>query len=277
MPELPEVETIKNCLRPQVVGRRLIGVTLHWPRVVRQPSPEEFCHRLAGQTIEDIARRGKYLIFHLGSGHRLVVHLKMTGVLLVTPASAEVDAHTRAVLHLDNGTDIRFCDQRKFGVLWLVTDEVAVVGNLGPEPLNDDFTPDVLAAVLKGRSIPVKALLLEQSAIAGIGNMYADEALFAARVSPLKPAADLSRSETRRLHRAIREVLSAAIGRGGASVDTYMQPNGVPGLAHFFFQVAHRRGERCYVCGTPIERVLIRARGTYFCPRCQGTRPDERS
>jgi formamidopyrimidine-DNA glycosylase len=269
MPELPEVETIKNCLRPQVVGRRLTGATLHWPRVVRQPSPEEFCRRLAGQTIEDVGRRGKYLIFHLTGRERLIVHLKMTGVLLIQPSTAPLDPHTRAILHLDDGADIRFCDQRKFGAMWLVENELAVVGKLGPEPLEDAFTPEILAAILKRHSIPVKALLFDQNMIAGIGNMYADEALFAARISPLKPAAEISKNETKRLHRAIRDVLTAAIGHGGASVNTYQQPNGERGLAHFFFQVAHRRGERCYVCGTPIERVVVRARGTYFCPRCQ--------
>ena len=269
MPELPEVETIKNCLLPQVVGRRFTGVTLLWPRLVREPSPEEFCHRIAGQTIKDIRRRGKYLLFHLSGGERLILHLKMTGVLLLQLSSVPVEPHTRAVLHLDNGTDLSFCDQRKFGAVWLVKDERVVIGKLGPEPLDNNFTPDVLGKMLQRHATPIKALLFDQNIIAGIGNMYADEALFAAGISPLKRAKDLSAEESKRLHQAIRQVLTAAIGHGGASVNTYQQPNGQRGLAHFFFQVAHRRGERCYTCHTAIERITIRGRGTYFCPNCQ--------
>ncbi len=269
MPELPEVETIKNCLLPVVVGRTFTGATLLWPRTVRQPSPEEFSQRLAGQTIVDIRRRGKYLIFHLSAGDRLIVHLKMTGSLLLQPGSADVDPHTRAILHLDRGEDIRFIDQRKFGAMWLADDEAVVVGRLGPEPLDDAFAPEVLGDILHRHGIPIKALLFDQNIIAGIGNMYADEALFAAGIHPLKPARDLSDEETRRLHRSIRQVLTAAIGYGGASVDTYQQPNGEPGTAHFFFQVAHRGGEPCAGCDATIERTVVRQRGTYFCPGCQ--------
>lgn len=269
MPELPEVETIKNCLRPRLVGRSFTGATLLWPRVVRQPTPEEFCHRIAGRLVEDVRRRGKYLILHLSEEERLIVHLKMTGVLLLEPRSSAIGPPARAVLHLDSDVDLRFHDQRKFGAMWLVEDEAAVVGNLGPEPLENDFTPKILGEILHRRSIPVKALLLDQNAIAGIGNMYADEALFAARINPLRRAADLSGEETKRLHRAMRQVLIAAIEHGGASVSTYQQPNGQQGRAQFFFQVAHRRGERCNRCNTAIERVALRGRGTYFCPWCQ--------
>jgi formamidopyrimidine-DNA glycosylase len=269
MPELPEVETIKNCLLPQVVGRRFTDVTLLWPRLVRQPSLLEFRQRLVGQTIKDVSRRGKYLIFSLLGGERLILHLKMTGVLLLQPSSTPVEPRTRAVLHLDNGTDLRFRDQRKFGAMWLVGDEMAVLGKLGVEPLSDDFTPEMLGKLLQRHAMPIKALLFDQNIIAGIGNMYADEALFAARISPLRIARDLSAEETKRLQHAIRQVLTAAIGHGGASVNTYQQPDGQPGTAHFFFKVAHRRGERCYICNTPIGRITIRGRGTYFCPNCQ--------
>jgi formamidopyrimidine-DNA glycosylase len=269
MPELPEVETIKNCLLPQVVGHHFTGVTLLWPRLVRQPSPEEFCQKVAGQTIKDVSRRGKYLLFHLSSRERLILHLKMTGVLLLQLSSAPVEPRTRAILHLDNGSDLRFRDQRKFGAMWLIRDEMAVLGKLGVEPLSDDFTPEGLAKLLQRHAMPIKALLFDQNIIAGIGNMYADEALFAARINPLKRTKDLSARETKRLHQAIRQVLTAAIGRGGASVNTYQQPDGQLGTAHFFFKVAHRRGERCYVCHAPIERLAIRGRGTYFCPNCQ--------
>ena len=269
MPELPEVETIKNYLLPRVVGCRFTGVTLLWPGLVRQPSPEEFCHRLAGQSIEDIRRRGKYLLFHLSEEERLILHLRMTGRLLLQPSSAVTEPHTRAILHLDNDADIHFWDQRKLGAMWLVKDEMAVVGKLGPEPLDDDFAPDLLGEILHRHNMPIKALLLDQNIMAGIGNMYADEALFAARINPLRRAKDLSEEETKRLHGAIRQVLTAAIGHGGASVDTYQQPSGEPGVAQFFFQVAHRGGERCHNCNTTIKRITVRGRGTYFCPRCQ--------
>jgi len=271
MPELPEVETIKNHLLPQVVGHHFTKVTLLWARSVRQPPPEEFCRRLVGQTIEDIHRRGKYLLFHLCDGEKLILHLKMTGFLLLQPSSAELEPHTRAIFHLDNETEIHFCDQRKFGAMWLMEDETEVVGKLGPEPLDQNFTPEALGEVLSRHNMPVKALLCDQNIIAGIGNMYADEALLASRIHPLRKAKDLSRKEAGRLHKAIRQVLIAAIGHGGASVDTYQHPDGELGLAHFFFQVAHRGGERCYVCHTPIQRISLRGRGTYFCPKCQGT------
>jgi len=270
MPELPEVETIKNDLLPQVVGRHFTKVTLLWSRSVRQPPPEEFCRRLVGQTIKDVHRRGKYLLFHLSNDGKLILHLKMTGFLLLQPSSAELEPHTRAIFHLDNETEIHCCDQRKCGAMWLMEDETEVVGKLGPEPLDQNFTPEALREVLSRHNMPVKALLCAQNIIAGIGNMYADAALFASRIHPLRKAKDLPREEAERLHKAIRQVLIAAIGHGGASVDTYQHPDGELGLAHFFFQVAHRGGEPCYHCNTLIERIPLRSRGTYFCPRCQG-------
>jgi formamidopyrimidine-DNA glycosylase len=270
MPELPEVETIKNYLLPRVAGRRFIGVTLLWARLVRQPSPEEFCHRIAGQTIRDMGRRGKYLLFYLDR-ETLIIHLKMTGVLLLQPSPAELEPHTRAVFHLDNGMELHFRDQRKFGAIWLVEDTTEVICRLGPEPLTHSFTPEALSDILSRHNIPIKALLCDQNLIAGIGNMYADEALFAAGIHPMTPAKELSGKEVEQLHKAIRQVLTTAIGHGGASINTYQHPNGERGTAHLSFQVAHRGGKPCPVCGTAIERIPIRGRGTYFCPRCQGT------
>jgi len=270
MPELPEVETIKNELLPHVVGRRISGVTLFWNGIVRQPSAEEFSSYLIGQRIVGLARRGKYLIFNLTSDEALIIHLKMTGSLLLKPARAELDKFIRAILHLDNATNLHFRDPRKLGVMWLAKDTNSVIGKLGPEPLEAEFTPQVLAQRLKNRSAPVKAVLCDQSVIAGIGNMYADEALFTAKIHPLRSGRSLSRDEVERLHRAIQQVLWAAIGNKGASVDTYLRPGGELGTAHFQFQVAHMlSGELCPVCGTPIERILVRNRGTYFCPKCQ--------
>ncbi len=270
MPELPEVETIKNELLPHIVGHQVTSVTLFWEGIVHQPSVEEFYSRLIGQRLIGLARRGKYFIFSLSSGEVLIIHLRMTGSLLVGQDSSEPPKYTRAIIHLDKDINIFFRDPRKFGVMWLVEDADSVVGKLGPEPLEAGFTPQVLAQLLEKRVAPIKALLCDQFLIAGIGNMYADEALFAARIHPLRPGGSLSSGEVKRLQRAIQQVLWSAIGNKGASVENYFRPDGTLGTAHFQFQVAHRLGgEFCSVCGTPIERIPIRNRGTYFCPRCQ--------
>ncbi len=249
MPELPEVETIKNELLPHIIGRRVNGVTLFWEGIVRQPSVKEFYSRLIGQRLTGLARRGKYLIFSLTSGEVLIIHLKMTGSLLVGQDSSEPPKYTRAIIHLDKETEIHFRDPRKLGVMWLVEDADSVVGKLGPEPLEAGFTPQVLAQHLTNRTAPINALLSDQTFIAGIGNMYADEALFAAGVHPLRRGGSLSSEEVEHLHRAIQQVLWSAIGNKGASVDTYFRPDGT--------------------LGTPIERIPIRNRGSYFCPKCQ--------
>ena len=270
MPELPEVETIKNELLPHILGRWVSGVTLFWEGIVRQPSVKEFCSRLIGQELTGLARRGKYLIFSLTSGEVLIIHLKMTGSLLLKPALTEADKFVRAVICLDKGTEIHFRDPRKFGVMWLVKEADSIVGKLGPEPLEAGFIPQVLAQRLANRTAPIKALLSDQTFIAGIGNMYADEALFAARIHPLRSGGSLSRDEIERLHSAIQRVLRSAIGNKGASVENYFRPDGTLGTAHFQFQVAHRLGGKlCPVCGTPVERIPVRNRGTYFCPKCQ--------
>jgi len=270
MPELPEVETIKNELLPHIIGHRITGVTLIWEGIVRQPTASEFRSRLIGQEITGIARRGKYLLFGLSSGDLLIVHLKMTGSLLLKPTSAEPDKFTRAIIHLNKGTSLFFRDPRKFGMMRLVKDDSSIASKLGPEPLEPNFTPQVLAQRLNNRTAPIKALLCDQKVIAGIGNMYADEALFAAKIHPLRSGKSLSPEEVGRLHQAIQQVLWSAIDNKGASTDTYFRPSGEKGTAHFHFQVAHRlSGKFCPNCGTPIERIVVRNRGTYFCPNCQ--------
>jgi len=267
MPELPEVETIKNELIPHIIGRRVTGVTVFWERMVARLSVAEFCSRLIGQEINGVGRRGKYLLFYLSSGEILVIHLRMTGSLLLEEATSD-NKFTRAIIHLD-GISIDFRDPRKFGVMWLADSLNELDGRLGPEPLSDEFTYKVLAEKLSNRSAPVKALLLDQSLIAGIGNMYADEALFAAGIHPLRPGGSLSGDGIKRLHGAIRQVLLAAIGNKGASVRNYFRPSGETGTAHYEFNVAHRRGESCPRCGTAIQRIPVRNRGSYFCPKCQ--------
>ncbi len=269
MPELPEVETIKNELVPYVVGQVIIGVNLIWAGIVRLPSAPDFSSRLIGQRITGISRRGKYLILSLSGGEILAIHLKMSGSLLIKPAAAEPDKYTRAVIYLDGKNGLHFRDPRKFGVMWLVKNKEDVVGKLGPEPLDASFTLRLLKNLLHKRTAPIKALLCDQNFIAGIGNMYADEALFAAKLHPLRPAGSLSWEEIKRLYRAIKEVLRAAISSKGASIVNYYRPNGELGTAHFDFRVAHRRNETCQVCGKPIDRITVRNRGTYFCPCCQ--------
>ena len=269
MPELPEVETIKNELLPYVVGHRITGVTLIWEGIVRQPSAEEFRSRMIGQEITDITRRGKYLLFSLSSSDLLIIHLKMSGSLLIGQDSPQPPKYTRAIINLDKGTNVFFRDPRKFGMMQLVKDSNSIASKLGPEPLEPDFTPQVLAQRLAKRKAPIKAILLDQNFVAGIGNMYADEALFWARIHPLKAGNSLSSEEVERLHQAIQQVLWSAIGNKGASVENYFRPDGTLGTAHFQFQVAHRGGQPCPVCGTPIQRLPIRNRGSYFCPNCQ--------
>jgi formamidopyrimidine-DNA glycosylase len=266
MPELPEVETIKNELLPHVLGRTITGVELFWERIVRQPSLEEFRSLVIGKKITGLSRRGKYLFFHLNGGPVLVMHMKMTGSLLVDPSDTRF---TRAIVHLDNSSHIHFWDPRKFGVMWLEGNESAVIDQLGPEPLDDLFKPETLAGILRNRTAPVKPVLLDQSVIAGIGNMYVDEALFEAKIHPMRPAGSLSGGEVHRIYDAIRKVLRKALEKKGASVRNYIRPDGILGTAHDEFSVAHGVGKKCPRCGAPIERIVVRGRGTYYCPVCQ--------
>jgi formamidopyrimidine-DNA glycosylase len=267
MPELPEVETIKNELLHHVVGRQFIGVVVYDEKPIRQPAVGEFSYQLVGQKIKELQRRGKYLMFHLSSGQVLVVHLRMTGALLLNPEGD--DRFARVVFQLNDGSRIVFSDRRRLGVIYLAENDRSVVDKLGPEPLTANFTAKVFAQRLKRRQSPIKAILLDQGVVAGIGNMYADEALFAAKIHPLRIAGDLSYRAVQKLYEGIVTVLRAAIESKGASVDTYKRPGGDLGTAHDEFKVAHRRNEKCLICGTAIQRIIIRNRGTYFCPNCQ--------
>jgi len=267
LPELPEVETIKRELSSNIVGRRLINVTILDSKPIKRPSVEEFPRKLMGQTITGLERRGKYLIFRLSRDKALVIHLKMTGSLLLNPK--QTDRYTRVIFHLDDGSQLVFNDRRRLGAIWLVENELSAIHKLGPEPLGPSFTAETLAQRLHKRQAPIKAVLLDQGFIAGIGNMYADEALFAAKINPMRQANSLSSGEITRLHQAIIDVLKSAISSKGASIDTYIRPTGQLGTAHNNFRVAHRGGQPCPVCGTHIQRIAIRNRGSYFCPKCQ--------
>jgi formamidopyrimidine-DNA glycosylase len=269
MPELPEVETVKNQLSPHVIGRTITKVTLHWERMVKGQDAAEFLKLSAGQKIMDMTRQGKYMIVHLSNGSKLIIHLKMTGSLILGKDNSEPPKYTRAIIHLDDGQDVFFRDPRKFGVLKLLKDTKEIDAKLGPEPLEKEFTLKLFTEGLAKRTVPIKALLLDQKFLAGVGNMYADEALFLARIDPRRAANTLKKTEIRRLFNAIHEVLLAGLKYGGASVVTYFHPDGSVGTAHQHFNVAHNQKKECPICGGPIERIVVRGRGTYYCPRCQ--------
>jgi len=266
MPELPEVETIRKELLPHVLNRTIKSVDVLWDRMVKYPSVKDFTRQITGQKITSLSRRGKYLFFTLSNGVVLVMHMKMTGSLVMNSGDTK---YARAILNLDNGKSVYFHDPRKFGKMWLEKDTQTIISELGPEPLDKDFTPAALAAILSKKTAPVKPVLLDQALIAGIGNMYADESLFAARIHPEKPANKLTKAEVTRLHAAIQSVIQKALKNKGASVRNYIRPDGAPGTAHDEFNVAHGVGKDCPRCGTPIQRIVVRGRGTYFCPRCQ--------
>jgi formamidopyrimidine-DNA glycosylase len=271
MPELPEVETIRRDLLPLVRGRTVLEawVSPDAPRLVQSPSCEEFCRALAGRRIEDLQRRGKLLLFVLDGGRTWAVHLRMTGQLLHRRGPCHGERYLRAAFRLDDGSWLCFVDVRKFGAMWLVGDMGAVAGELGPEPLDPGFSPGALQRILERRSAPVKAVLLDQKAIAGIGNIYADEALFVARINPKQPANSLSLTQARRLHGAIRQVLTEALADRGSSFRDYVDAAGREGTHQFKVSVFRRTGQPCYRCGSPVQRVKVAGRSTHFCPNCQ--------
>ncbi|MFC2040504.1 DNA-formamidopyrimidine glycosylase [Chloroflexota bacterium] len=271
MPELPEVETVKNELEPHIVGKKIADITLFWEKMTKDLPPAEFFKKTVGRRVTGLSRRGKYLFFELDSGGYMVAHLKMTGSLLFDPRNFD-GKYVRAVILFDNGSRLYFCDPRKFGRLWYVDDKAEIEQKLGPEPLEPGFTAGVLGERLHGRQAPIKAVLLEQPVVAGIGNMYADEALHAAGIHPTRPAASLTEMEIFRLHTAILKILRAAIVNKGASVVNYLRPGGETGTAHFEFRVAHGQQKTCDRCGGDIKRIVVRTRGTYFCPVCQPER-----
>ncbi len=269
MPELPEVESVRRSLRHSgLPGRTIIRADIGWANTVKHPSAEEFAASLAGRTVEDVGRRAKYLLFPLTGqpGATLVAHLGMTGNLVVQPREEPPHAMTRHTFKLDDGRELRFVDGRKFGKLWLAGDVEEILPPLGPEPLGGEFTTEWLSASLSGRSAPVKALLLEQSIAAGIGNIYADEALFLSGIRPGRPASELSADEVARL----RESIIACIQAGFAVYDRargLLWPNPPEPMDAW----SHPRDalSPCPNCGGEMQFTRIRARTTWYCPDCQ--------
>ena len=293
MPELPEVETIARDLRGLVAGARIVGARSNWPRTLRSHEPDDFAAAVAGREIEGVGRRGKQLLVWLGPGNRrdsapapgpepalavLTVHLKMTGQLFVVPAGSPEDRHVHVVLALADGREIRFRDIRKFGRMGLyrrdpvtglpADGEAEGVLATGAEPLSEDFTAATLGRLLSRRRGRLKTLLLNQDFIAGVGNIYADEALWRSRLHPLRDAQSLKPDHARRLHGALRDVLAEAVERRGSSVDDYTAPDG-DGSMQEHLQVYQRAGEPCDRCARPIRRIVVGGRATHFCSWCQ--------
>jgi formamidopyrimidine-DNA glycosylase len=272
MPELPEVETIRRRLEPFVVGRRIEGAEINDARLTRPFDPTPVAAALQGERIAGLDRRGKYLVVRFESGRVLLIHLRMTGNLRLTGGDPADGPHDRAVLILDNGSDVVYRDDRRFGT-WLLVEpeelEPYLAERVGEEPLEEAFRTAALAARLTGRRAPVKAALLDQRTVAGLGNIYADEALWRARIHPLRPAGELEPDEVRRLHRALRDALRMGIARQGATLRDYATPEGERGAMQEEFKVYGREGEPCPRCGTPIEKIRAGGRGTSYCPHCQ--------
>lgn len=270
MPELPEVETYARDLAACLPGRMLAGARVTWARQLPRNEPDAFGARLAGQSVVSVGRRGKYLVLRL-SHDWLLVHLKMSGRLCLSGTGAPPDPHAHVVLALDSGDELRFHDPRKFGRMYLLDDPTPVLGALGPEPLSDGLTPQVLRARLAGRRGRLKPLLLDQTFLAGLGNIYVDESLWQSLVHPLRQAGTLAEGEVDRLHGAIRDVLSRAIDARGTSFSTggYRDLTGNAGEMQGSLAVFRRTDAPCPRCGTPIARIVVAARGTHFCPTCQ--------
>lgn len=270
MPELPEVETIRQYLRrghldqPPILGQRIRAARLLWERTLTTPSPAVFEPRLVGQTINEVGRRGKYLILFLSSD-ALLFHLRMSGDLMVEPVETPLAPHHRLVLEFDSGIRLAFNDTRKFGRAWLVADHQEVFASLGPEPFDPALTPQVFHQLLQSRHRQLKPLLLDQTFIAGMGNIYTDEALHLARLHPLTLSASLSAEQSEKLLGAIRDVLAEGIRQHGASIDWVYRG----GDFQNYFRAYQRTGQPCPNCGTPIERLLVGQRSTHVCPNCQ--------
>ena len=295
MPELPEVETVARDLQSWIAGATITGATVTWERTIRHPQPpERFVAEVTGATIRRVGRRAKTVLVHLEDGRVMTVALRMTGALIVTPGDAAPDPYARVVFALADGRQLRYRDVRKFGRigLWPGGGLRSVGGGRGsrsrrvregarryrigevfsahgPEPLQRGFTAARFAERLRGRSAKLKSLLLDQTFIAGVGNIYADEALWRARIHPLRTADSLGVQEVKRLHRAVRQVLREGIANRGASFSDYVDADGRPGANAERLSVYRRTDQPCHRCGRPIRRIVVGQRSTHFCPRCQ--------
>ncbi|HKH15215.1 MAG TPA: bifunctional DNA-formamidopyrimidine glycosylase/DNA-(apurinic or apyrimidinic site) lyase [Solirubrobacterales bacterium] len=271
MPELPEVETIRRQLEPEITGRRIVAAEVLDERWARPTRPREVERALAGRTIEGVERRGKYLLLRLEGDSTLAMHLRMTGNLLLEDGSPD-PPYLRAQLRLDGGRRLLFTDPRRFGHAVVLRDhelDQYFAARLGVEPLSDALTAAELCRRAAGRRAPLKSFLLNQLGVAGIGNIYADEALFRAELHPLSPAGSMKPEDCERLRLGIVEALEAGLRSGGASIDDYRDARGQQGAMQDEFLVHTREGKPCPRCGGEIERIVVAGRSTYFCPSCQ--------
>ncbi|MCP4536111.1 MAG: bifunctional DNA-formamidopyrimidine glycosylase/DNA-(apurinic or apyrimidinic site) lyase [Chloroflexi bacterium] len=271
MPELPEVETVVQGLRASLIGRTIADVDVRWARSVVPPDPIAFSHRLIGQTVTGVGRRGKWVVIVLAGSCTLLIHLRMSGRLILTSDKPSDDRHLRVLFFLNSGGKLCFFDQRKFGRLVLTNDPQEVLGDLGPEPLKDDFTAMWLGEMLERRRGRIKPLLLNQRFLAGLGNIYTDESLWRAGIHPLRQANTLAFADVQRLHLAIRTVLQAAIDSGGTTLPDagYQKADGRSGEFAGQLAVYGRTGLPCLRCSADIERIRVGQRGTHFCSHCQ--------
>jgi formamidopyrimidine-DNA glycosylase len=280
MPELPEVEVVRRGLEAHVEGKTIAAVRVHHPRAVRrhEAGPADLTGRLLGARIAGTGRRGKYLWLTLDDGSALVVHLGMSGQMLL--GEVPNAGHLRIATLLDDGTALSFVDQRTFGG-WMLAEVVTVdgtdvpvpVAHLARDPLDPRFNRDGVVTVLRRKHSEIKRQLLDQTVVSGIGNIYADEALWRARIHPLRPAGGLSREEVAELRKAVRAALRTGIARQGATLRDYRGPDGRRGRMQDRFRVYGRAGEPCFRCGTPIEKIRAGGRGTWYCPTCQPLDP----
>ncbi len=277
MPELPEVETIRSRLEPVLAGRRFERVVILDPLLTRPKPPATVAAALEGERVAAVRRRGKYLIFAFSSGRHLLVHLRMTGSFRHgANGSLEDDPHRRAVVSLDDGSDVSYRDVRRFGT-WAVLEpgelDGYLEGKLGAEPLEHGFSATVLARALAGRRAPVKAVLLDQRTVAGVGNIYADEALWLSGIHPARPAGGLDGEEVAALHRGVRRALRVGIARQGATLRDYRDPDGGAGAMQDELRVYGRDGKPCPRCKASVAKTRVAGRGTWFCPACQAPPP----
>lgn len=273
MPELPEVETVRRSLLACVQGLIVDRVTVTLPKLLQNVTAEEFAQSIVGREILDIERRGKYLLFRLSGSHTLVIHLRMTGQLRYSAPQEPMPAHTHIVLSFSNGQELRYTDIRQFGFWFFASNEeileVSRIIGLGIEPLEKEFSLPAFRQLLKGKKGNIKAFLLNQQFIAGVGNIYADEALFAAGIRPTRTVDTLKAREVARLHKALREVLHKGVSMRGTSFSDYVDGLGLSGSFQYELKVYGRKEKPCLTCDALIERTIVAGRGTHFCPRCQ--------
>lgn len=272
MPELPEVETVKETLKQNLLNKTISDVSIYWDNIIEYPIKEEFINNIKGQTIIDIKRRGKWLMFELNN-YYLMSHLRMEGKFFFRAKGDDLNKHEHVVITFADNSELRYQDTRKFGKMHLIKKEDInnrkPLIDLGLEPFDDDVTIEYLKSKYKNKRIPIKTVLLDQSIVTGIGNIYANEILFLSHINPLIKANELKDNNLKDIINNTKEVLQDAINKGGTTIRSYTSKEGVTGLFQYELYVHGRENQECKVCKTKIEKIKVNGRGTYFCPKCQ--------